>query len=58
MSCKDIANIKKPVVWVVHDLWPILGIKHYDQSAYIKDNLFIQKFEILFKDYKLSMEKF
>ena len=57
MSCKDIANIKKPVVWVVHDLWPILGIKHYDQSAYIKDNLFIQKFEILFKDYKLNQWK-
>ena len=57
MSCKDIANIKKPVVWVVHDLWPILGIKHYDQSAYIQDNLFIQKFEIFFKDYKLKQWK-
>ena len=54
MSCKDIANIKKPVIWVFHDLWPILGIKHYDQSEYINDRFIIQKLESLFIQYKLK----
>ena len=54
MSCRDIANIKKPVIWVFHDLWPILGIKHYDQSEYINDRFIIQKLESLFIQYKLK----
>jgi len=54
MSCRDIANIRKPVIWVFHDLWPIHGIKHYDQSEYLNDNLIIQKFELLLKQYKLK----
>ena len=29
MSIGDIAKIKKPVVWTLHDMWPFCGTEHY-----------------------------
>ncbi len=29
MSLRDIAKIKKPVVWTLHDMWPFCGTEHY-----------------------------
>ncbi len=29
LSIKDIAKIKKPIVWTLHDMWPICGAEHY-----------------------------
>jgi len=41
LSIKDIAKIKKPVVWTFHDSWAFCGAEHYqngmDDEAYIKD---------------------
>lgn len=29
LSIEDIGKIKKPLVWTLHDMWPILGAEHY-----------------------------
>ncbi len=29
LSIEDIGKIKKPIVWTLHDMWPILGAEHY-----------------------------
>ena len=29
LSVKDIAKIKKPIVWTMHDTWPFCGAEHY-----------------------------
>lgn len=29
ISIKDIARIKKPIVWTMHDTWPFCGAEHY-----------------------------
>lgn len=29
MSIADIGKIRKPVVWTLHDMWPLLGTAHY-----------------------------
>jgi glycosyltransferase involved in cell wall biosynthesis len=29
ISIEDIGKIKKPLVWTLHDMWPILGTEHY-----------------------------
>ena len=29
LSIKDIAKIKKPIVWTMHDSWPCCGAEHY-----------------------------
>ena len=29
ISIKDIARIKKPLVWTMHDTWPFCGAEHY-----------------------------
>jgi glycosyltransferase involved in cell wall biosynthesis len=36
LSVKDIARIRKPIVWTFHDMWPFCGAEHYapdDASA-------------------------
>jgi len=36
MSISDIANIKKPIVWTLHDMWPFCGTEHYgDGDRYV-----------------------
>ena len=32
LSIKDIAMLKAPVVWTLHDLWPLLGWRHYPED--------------------------
>jgi glycosyltransferase involved in cell wall biosynthesis len=29
MSISDVANVSKPVVWTLHDMWPFCGAEHY-----------------------------
>ena len=29
ISTKDIANIKKPIIWTLHDSWPCCGAEHH-----------------------------
>ena len=37
LSIKDIGRLKKPLVWTMHDMWPILGAEHYvDESGFIR----------------------
>lgn len=47
LSIKDIAKIKKPIVWTIHDTWPFCGAEHYPnilendkryQAGYYKNN--------------------
>ena len=30
LSIREIARIKKPIVWTMHDMWPFMGAEHYD----------------------------
>lgn len=32
LPVKTISQIRKPLVWTLHDLWPILGVGHYDDA--------------------------
>jgi glycosyltransferase involved in cell wall biosynthesis len=36
LSIEDIANIEKPIVWTLHDMWPFCGSEHtsFDVDAY------------------------
>ena len=38
LSIKDIARIKAPIVWSLHDMWPFTGGCHYDEwcGAFVK----------------------
>lgn len=47
LSIKDIAKIKKPIVWTMHDSWPFCGAEHHPnvlekddryQTGYYKNN--------------------
>ena len=29
LSIKEISEIKKPIVWSFHDMWPFCGCEHY-----------------------------
>ena len=31
MSIADIGKINKPIVWTLHDMWPLLGTAHYEK---------------------------
>lgn len=30
LSLREIARIRKPIVWTMHDMWPFMGAEHYD----------------------------
>jgi len=32
LPVKTLSQIRKPLVWTLHDLWPILGVGHYDDA--------------------------
>ena len=32
MSIEDIGNIKKPIVWTLHDAWPFSGSEHFQEN--------------------------
>lgn len=36
ISIKEIAKIKKPLVWTLHDCWPFLGAEHHSGADYWK----------------------
>ncbi len=43
LSIKDIAKIKKPIVWTLHDMWAFCGAEHYSFNnrwieGYTKEN--------------------
>lgn len=43
MSIRDIARIKKPVIWTLHDMWAFCGAEHYNEDGrwregYTRDN--------------------
>jgi len=46
ISIKEVAKIKKPIVWTLHDMWTFSGSEHYDDlnnperyiEGYTKDN--------------------
>lgn len=33
LPLKVLSQIRKPLVWTLHDLWPILGVGHYDDAV-------------------------
>lgn len=49
MSIKDLKRINKPLVWTLHDLWPMSGIDHYlnkDDNSLINNFIKNQKKKI------------
>ncbi len=43
LSVSDIGRLQKPVVWTLHDMWPICGAEHYSEEyrwhdGYLKEN--------------------
>jgi glycosyltransferase involved in cell wall biosynthesis len=50
ISIFEIGNIKKPIVWTIHDLWPISGISHLEHK-YQKSSL-IYYFDFFLKSLK------
>lgn len=37
MSVSDLGNIKKPVVWTLHDMWAFCGAEHYTEDYRWRD---------------------
>lgn len=37
LSISDIGKIRKPVVWTMHDMWPICGAEHYAEDYRWRD---------------------
>lgn len=37
MSVADIGNLKKPVVWTLHDMWAFCGAEHYTEDMRWRD---------------------
>ena len=50
ISIFEIGKIKKPIVWTIHDLWPISGISHLEQKY--KKNELIFYFDFFIKSLK------
>jgi glycosyltransferase involved in cell wall biosynthesis len=40
LSISDIANIKKPLVWTLHDMWAFSGTEHYPDNGEWKSGYF------------------
>ena len=39
LSINEISQIKKPIVWTLHDMWPFCGTDHYTESDYYVNGL-------------------
>ena len=50
ISIEDIAKIKKPVVWTMHDCWPFCGAEHYP-NILENDNRFFEGYTKANKPY-------
>jgi len=48
ISIFEIGKIKKPIVWTIHDLWPISGISHLEQKYQKKMVIFYFDFFVKF----------
>ena len=48
ISLKEILKINKKIVWTFHDMWPFLGMNHYEE----KNNLIINYFDKILKNKK------
>ena len=71
ISLLEIKKINKPIVWTLHDMWPILGIYHYSldkkyfnrqcknflKKKYFNflDKLTLKRKELLFKEKKIHI---
>jgi glycosyltransferase involved in cell wall biosynthesis len=43
LSIQEIAKLDKPVVWTLHDCWPLLGTQHYSEgSSYWKEKSYLR----------------
>jgi glycosyltransferase involved in cell wall biosynthesis len=44
VTCREIGRIRKPIVWLLHDMWPFCGAEHYPdeqqrpQEGYTRNN--------------------
>lgn len=38
LSLSEIKSINKPIIWSVHDMWPLTGLFHYSFSIYWQNN--------------------
>lgn len=40
ISIKEISKIKSPIVWTLHDMWPMCGLEHYstNKKYFINEN--------------------
>jgi len=45
LSVRDIGKIQKPIVWTLHDAWPMLGISHLIESSNL--NAYTGKLQLL-----------
>lgn len=45
LSVRDIGKIQKPVVWTLHDAWPMLGISHISEPTNL--NVFVGKLNLI-----------
>tara|TARA_Y100000991_G_C21953461_1_gene340897 strand:+ start:314 stop:1612 length:1299 start_codon:yes stop_codon:yes gene_type:complete len=43
MSIEEIGNLKKPIVWTLHDQWPFCGAEHYLDLNIMRKNQLIDK---------------
>lgn len=40
MSIEDVANISKPIVWTLHDMWGFCGAEHYSEDFRWRDGYY------------------
>ena len=60
ISCNEISKIKKPIIWVFHDFWPINGIIHYpfNITSFSKQpSFFLKQINKLMYNYKKRLWK-
>ena len=43
ISIEEIGNLKKPIVWTLHDQWPFCGAEHYVYPNILQTNKLIDK---------------
>ncbi len=44
ISIRDLGEIKKPIVWTMHDMWPFAGGFHYSEKFVNHDNSIISRY--------------
>ena len=55
LSIREISEIKKPIIWTFHDMWPLCGCEHYAyNSRYIEGYKVDNKFQNEFKFFDIN----